>query len=128
MAKTPVAQSDVLVAEELVQWARRARLEALDLVRTVEREKPQQQREMTEALKRIVGELEDVVARHTPVSPRSADLSRPYTIAKLAERWRCSEHHVRQLIASGELRAFRIGAKLWRVPAAEVEDFERRKR
>lgn len=41
--------------------------------------------------------------------------ARPYTPASLAEEWACSERHVRNLIATGELEAFRLGEKLLRI-------------
>jgi excisionase family DNA binding protein len=47
----------------------------------------------------------------------------PYTPATLAAEWNCSEHHVRNLINRGELRAFRLGHKLFRIPAEAVEEF-----
>lgn len=48
---------------------------------------------------------------------------RPFTPATLAERWSCSERHVRNLIRDGRIAAFRVGT-LWRISAAEVERFE----
>ena len=47
-----------------------------------------------------------------------------FTPATLAAWWECSERHVRNLIDSGELRAFRLGGKLWRIRPQEVEAFE----
>lgn len=49
---------------------------------------------------------------------------RPYTIARLAERWECSQSHVKQLIHTGRLNAWKLGEKLWRINADEVERFE----
>jgi excisionase family DNA binding protein len=46
-----------------------------------------------------------------------------YTPATLADRWCCSERHIRNLIAAGELRAFRLGGKLLRIQAEAVEEF-----
>ncbi len=46
---------------------------------------------------------------------------RPYSVKTLAERWGCSESHVRSMIAAGELKAFSIGGKLLRIAALEVE-------
>ncbi len=48
-----------------------------------------------------------------------------YSPAMLAHRWDCSERHVRNLVATGQLRAFRLGNKLLRIPGEAVEDFER---
>lgn len=41
-------------------------------------------------------------------------IQRPFTPAELAERWACSERHVRGLISKGALSAFRVG-HLWRM-------------
>jgi excisionase family DNA binding protein len=46
----------------------------------------------------------------------------------VAERWRCSQAHVRTLIRSGKLPAFKIGNKLLRVSLSAVEEYERRQR
>ena len=48
---------------------------------------------------------------------------RPFTPAALAERWDCSEKHVRSLIRKGALSAFQVGS-LWRIPYSEVERYE----
>jgi len=47
-----------------------------------------------------------------------------FTPAMLAERWACSERHVRNMIAAGELPAFRLAGKLLRIRGADVERFE----
>ena len=52
-------------------------------------------------------------------------MSALYTPDTLAERWGCSGKMVRLLILSGELRAFRLGERLIRIPAAAVEEFEK---
>ncbi len=49
--------------------------------------------------------------------------SKPFTPATLAREWGCSERHVRNLVAAGDLRAFRLGQKLLRIPADAVEDY-----
>src|ERR1700730_1734705 len=51
--------------------------------------------------------------------------SKAYTPAALALRWQCSERHVRNLVAKGKLRAFRLGGKLLRIPVEAVEEMER---
>jgi excisionase family DNA binding protein len=51
------------------------------------------------------------------------DRARPHTPATLAAEWGCSARHIRNLIDNGELRAFRLGRKLLRIPAAAVEEF-----
>lgn len=49
---------------------------------------------------------------------------RPFTAETLAERWGCSTNHVRNLVHRGQLRAFRIGARLLRIPADAVDEYE----
>jgi excisionase family DNA binding protein len=46
-----------------------------------------------------------------------------YTPAALAREWSCSERHIRNLVAAGQLRGFRLGGKLLRIPADAVEEF-----
>lgn len=60
-----------------------------------------------------------------PLPPRVLD-RRPFTPSMLAERWQCSERHIRNLIASGDLRAFKVGDKLVRIAMDVIEEFERR--
>jgi excisionase family DNA binding protein len=47
-----------------------------------------------------------------------------WTPMQLAERWECSERHVRNLINRGELQFFRLGGRLVRIPHSVVEAFE----
>lgn len=47
-----------------------------------------------------------------------------FSPATLAERWDCSERHVRNLISSGKLPSFRLGGKLFRIKREDVESFE----
>ncbi len=47
----------------------------------------------------------------------------PYSVARLAERWECSERLIYKLIERGDLQCFRPGS-LIRISAAEVERFE----
>lgn len=47
-----------------------------------------------------------------------------FTPAKLAERWECSERHIRNMLLSGELPYFRLGDKLLRIRSEDVEAFE----
>lgn len=51
---------------------------------------------------------------------------RPLTPTMLAERWQCSERHVRNLIAKGDLRAFKLGGKLLRIAYDAIEEYEQR--
>src|SRR5690606_23085854 len=46
-----------------------------------------------------------------------------YTPAMLADRWACSERHVRNMIDRGELPAFRLGGKLLRIRLEAVEAY-----
>ncbi|MEM9879954.1 MAG: helix-turn-helix domain-containing protein [Pseudomonadota bacterium] len=48
---------------------------------------------------------------------------RAFSPRTLAERWDVSPAHIRNMIASKELDAFRLG-KLYRIPVEEVERFE----
>ncbi len=49
---------------------------------------------------------------------------RVYSVATLAEQWGCGTDTVYSLIHSGDLRAFRLGGKLIRIRADEVERYE----
>ncbi len=49
--------------------------------------------------------------------------NRPYSSEELATRWGVSAQHVRDLIAKGDLRHFRVG-RLIRIPATAVREFE----
>ena len=48
----------------------------------------------------------------------------PFTPATLADRWQCSERHIRNMVDRGELPAFRLAGKLIRIRAEDVEMFE----
>jgi len=50
---------------------------------------------------------------------------RPLTPEQAAELWGCSPNHVRNLIHRGELRAFRLGKRLIRIPADAIGEYER---
>lgn len=47
-----------------------------------------------------------------------------YSVATLAEHWGCGADTIYSLIRGGELRAFKVGGKLLRIRADEVERFE----
>jgi hypothetical protein len=47
-----------------------------------------------------------------------------YTPETLAERWRCSGAHIRNMIKRGDLAGFRYGGKLLRISAAVVAAYE----
>ena len=55
---------------------------------------------------------------------RTQSTARTYTPAALAVEWQCSERHVRNLVARGKLRGFRLGGKLLRIPIEAVREFE----
>ncbi len=50
-------------------------------------------------------------------------MNKPFTPEILADRWQCSAETVRQMVARGELRGFRVG-RMIRIPADAVEDLE----
>ena len=54
---------------------------------------------------------------------RSSDPS-TFTPKMLAERWACSERHIRNLIASGNLPCIRLGGKLVRITSEVVIEYE----
>jgi excisionase family DNA binding protein len=47
----------------------------------------------------------------------------PYTAKALADRWGCSESHIRNMIKSGELHCFRLG-HLIRIAPAAIQEVE----
>ncbi len=49
---------------------------------------------------------------------------RALTPAMVAEMWGCSERTVRNEIAAGRLRHFRVGQKLLRIPRDALEEYE----
>jgi len=49
---------------------------------------------------------------------------RALTPQQLADRWQCSESHVRNMVRRGELPAMRLGGKLLRFRLEDVEEFE----
>ena len=49
-----------------------------------------------------------------------------WTPEMVAERWRVSESHVRNLMLDGKLPAFKIG-RLWRVYLSEIMKYEAQK-
>ena len=51
------------------------------------------------------------------------DKRRPYTPETLAEHWRCSPQHVRDMCTNGQLVFFPIG-RLYRIPAWSVDEIE----
>jgi DNA binding domain, excisionase family len=51
-----------------------------------------------------------------------------YTVSALADLWGVSTTFIYDLLARGELPAFRLGGKLWRIRAADVEAYECRPR
>ncbi|OWK26311.1 hypothetical protein AJ87_03105 [Rhizobium yanglingense] len=54
-----------------------------------------------------------------------ADSKKPFTPKSLADRWHCSERHVRNMLAKGQLPYFRLGGKLMRIKWEDVDRFER---
>jgi excisionase family DNA binding protein len=50
----------------------------------------------------------------------------PFDVCMLAERWRVTPHMVRAMIRRGELRCFKLGGKLIRIPRDAVLELEQR--
>lgn len=50
--------------------------------------------------------------------------ARPLSPEQVAEIWGCSANHVRSLIHRHELRAFRLGPRLLRIPPDAIAEFE----
>jgi excisionase family DNA binding protein len=48
-----------------------------------------------------------------------------FTISELCARWKCNRKTVLTKIHAGELAAFRVGERAYRVPATEVLRVER---
>lgn len=48
----------------------------------------------------------------------------PFTVGALAARWDCSDELVYGLIQSGQLRAWKLGGKLWRIGRDAVGEYE----
>lgn len=46
------------------------------------------------------------------------------TPREVAAEWGCSEKHVRNMVNRGELRHFRLGGKLLRIPRSAIEEAE----
>ncbi|TIN02677.1 MAG: helix-turn-helix domain-containing protein [Mesorhizobium sp.] len=51
-------------------------------------------------------------------------LPRAMTPKMVADLWFCSERHVRNLIAAGDLPSFKLGGKLLRIRGEDVEAYE----
>ena len=51
-----------------------------------------------------------------------------YTVAALAKLWGTSTSFVYNLLNAGALPGFKLGGKLWRIKAADVEAYECRLR
>jgi hypothetical protein len=48
-------------------------------------------------------------------------MTKPYTPETLAAEWQCTARHIRNLVNTGELRGFRLGDRLLRIPQSAVE-------
>jgi excisionase family DNA binding protein len=69
------------------------------------------------------GEVSERTKGNQPMSAN--DNSAVLTVSELAERWRCTRRSVLQKIHAGELHAFRIGERAFRVAMVEVLRHER---
>lgn len=56
--------------------------------------------------------------------PRRDDDRRPFTPKMLAERWSCSERHIRNMINNGYIPSLQWGGKLVRIKWEDVDKFE----
>jgi excisionase family DNA binding protein len=79
-----------------------------------------------ESLRAQCAELVKLVRETTVAQDAGSTAPTVFTPRMVAERWGCSEGHVRNLIRDNKLPVFRVGAKLVRIPLAAVEEFERR--
>jgi excisionase family DNA binding protein len=70
------------------------------------------------------GKKATLVEQRDAIKPRSKDDRRPFTPKTLAQRWHCSERHVRNMIAEGHLPAQKLGGKLLRIMFNDVDAFE----
>ena len=72
-------------------------------------------------------EADEIVATLEPSDPpRTPKRDHAvYSVSTLAERWQCSDGHVRNMITRGELRSFRHG-NLIRITADAVAEVEAR--
>ncbi|MCO6390566.1 excisionase family DNA-binding protein [Aliihoeflea aestuarii] len=52
------------------------------------------------------------------------DLPNVFTPKTLAERWHCSERHIRNMLERGDLDFFRLGGKLVRIRTEDVVRYE----
>jgi len=50
-------------------------------------------------------------------------MSKPFTVASLAEHLECSQDTIRRMIENGQLPTFRVGARLLRIRAEDVEQW-----
>ncbi|TPK04588.1 helix-turn-helix domain-containing protein [Mesorhizobium sp. B2-5-9] len=82
------------------------------------------------SLRREAGQRKMRVMADPKVGPDAANthtLKHPnvYSPRSLAVEWGCSEHHIRNLINRGQLRAWRLGGKLLRIDPQDVAEFKR---
>jgi excisionase family DNA binding protein len=68
-------------------------------------------------LSRALQEAVAAIARQAS-APKGND--RPFSVKMLAERWGCSRQFIHTLVRKGDLKVFRLGEKLTRIPAEEV--------
>jgi excisionase family DNA binding protein len=57
--------------------------------------------------------------------PMQAVAEKPYTVSRLAERWRVAPATVKSLIATGKLEAFKVGPRSYRIAPEAVAAYER---
>jgi excisionase family DNA binding protein len=78
----------------------------------------------SDAVEEYEGQQQQQIAPSSDSESASCITKPPYTPETMAERWQCSHGTVRLLLVSGDLRGWKIGGKLWRIPVAAVEAYE----
>lgn len=68
---------------------------------------------------------EDRKRRQAAAAVCSSGMPNVFTAESLAEYWGCSSKNIRNLVARGELRHFKLGGKLLRISKEHVETYER---
>ena len=59
----------------------------------------------------------------TQTQPPAEPLPDLLTLEDLAERLQVSVTTIRRMVAAGQIRAFKLGARVWRVRRVDYEDY-----
>ena len=73
----------------------------------------------------LVKLVRETPAAHKPEAEPESRAPKALTPRMVAERWGCSEQHVRNLVRDDKLPFFRAGGKLLRFRLSDVEQYER---